>query len=115
MPNGYHGPLEEWERMEAPLLEIDESLAKFAAANGINLDHNYHNWPRRDLVWVDQGIHRTISILLANQPETYHMGISAWQDKNSVRYTANEWLRKSVSWAEIKENLQALLDEAFRA
>lgn len=35
MPNGgFDGSIEEWEKMEAPLLEIDEILAEFVVLSG---------------------------------------------------------------------------------
>jgi hypothetical protein len=35
MPNGFDGTDEEWERMEAPLVAVDDVLAEFADARGM--------------------------------------------------------------------------------
>ena len=112
MPNGFHGSIEEWQQMEAPFLEIDDALEKFAADRKMQVVKNYHNWPRRELEWVGDDIHRSISIFQGERPDTFHMAVGAWQDKQSDRYAANKWLKKEVLWPEITDNLQELLEEA---
>ena len=112
MPNGFYGSLEEWQRMEAPFLEIDDELEKFAADRQMQVVKNYHNWPRRELAWVRDDIHRSIQIFLGDHPETYYIGLGAWQDRLNERYLADKWLKKSVSWPEITDNLHELLEEA---
>jgi hypothetical protein len=114
MPNGYYGSIEEWQKMEAPLLEIDALLAEFALRSNMQVIKNYHNWPQRELQSAKDGLHRTIHILVADKPETYHMAIGAWQDKDNERYVANKWLRKWVSWSEIQDNLHQLLEEGVK-
>jgi len=104
--------MEEWTRMEAPLLEIDDLLAQFAKDRDLKIVTNYHNWPSRSLDWARDGIYRSIQILAADKPETYHMGVVAWEDKNNQRYGADKWLRKWVYWGEIRDNLHQLLEEA---
>jgi hypothetical protein len=112
MPNGYHGTKEEWDRMEAPLLEIDEPLARFAAARNLEVISNYHNWPRRELDWTSDGIHRTLSIMLGDDNAmTFHLAVLASKDQNEDRYLQTHWLKKGVSWAEIRDNLEQLLEE----
>jgi hypothetical protein len=113
MPNGFQGSLEEWQQMEAPFLEIDDLLEEFAAAHNLKLTKNYHNWPRRELAWINEGIHRTISILEGDKPETYNMSISAFQDSEDQRYHAYRWLKERVSWPEIVDNLRNSLEGAF--
>lgn len=112
MPNGgFDGSLEAWEKMEAPLLEVDELLAQFATERNMQVVKNYHNWPRRELKWVRDGIHLAIHILAADKPETYHLAIGAWEDRKNERYVADKWLKKWVFWPEIKDNLRQLLEE----
>lgn len=41
MPNGYHGSKGGWDVMEAPLLEIDPDLNKFADQYSMELEKNY--------------------------------------------------------------------------
>ncbi len=111
MPNGYDGSIEEWEKMEAPLLEIEGLLAEFAAKRNMQVIKNYHNWPQRKLEWVRDGLHRAIHILAADRPGTYHLAIDAWEDQNNKRYVAHKWLKRWVFWPEIKDNLHQLLEE----
>ena len=113
MPNGFYGSLEEWQQMEAPFLEIDDALEKFAADRKMEIVKNYHNWPRRELEWVRDDIHRSISILQGEPSETCSMGVLAWQDRQDERYAADKWLKRSISWAELTDNLQELLEEAM--
>src|SRR5712664_2446175 len=112
MPNGYYGSIEDWEKMEAPLLEIDALLAEFASREGMDLEKNYHNWPQRELRRLKDDLHRTIHILAADKPDTYHFAVGAWQDKNNERSIANKWPKKWVAWPEIKDNLPQLLRES---
>jgi hypothetical protein len=113
MPNGYNQSITEWERMEKPLLQIDAFLADFASQHGLQLEKNYHNWPQRELKWVRDGLHRTIHIVAADKPGTYHFAIVGWQDKKNQRYVAHKWVKKWVSWVEIQNNLQELLRESI--
>ena len=112
MPNGFYGSLEEWQQMEAPFLEIDNVLEKFAAERKMHVQKNYHNWPRRELQWVRDDIHRSISIFQGEPAETCCMAVLAWQDRQNDRYGADKFLKQSVPWPEITENLQQLLEEA---
>lgn len=113
MPNGYYGSIEDWPKMEAPLLEIDDLLSQFAAERNMQLVKNYHNWPRRELEWVRDGVHRAIHIFAADRAGTYHLAVVAWEDKNDIRYGADKWLKKWVAWPEIRDNLDQLLEEAL--
>jgi hypothetical protein len=113
MPNGFHGSREDWERMESPLLEIDESLKDFAQAHTMELSLNYHAWPSRRLTWgVD--IHRLIEISLEDEREmTFNFWICAWKDGRRKRYWKNAYLREGAPFPEIKEELRQLLQEGI--
>jgi hypothetical protein len=116
MPNGgFDGSIEAWEKMEAPLLEVDGLLARFAAERNMQVVKNYHNWPQRYLEWVKDGIHRAIQIVAANESKmTFHLGVGAWKDRGDQRYGADELLKKFVPWDEIRDNLDQLLEEGFK-
>ena len=43
MPNGFHGPKEEWQKMEASYVRIDPILVAFAQRHGIELLKNYRD------------------------------------------------------------------------
>lgn len=112
MPNGFYGSREEWERMEAPLLEIDEPLAQFAAGRSMEVVKNYHNWPQRQIDWTSNGIYRSLCILVANESKmTFHVAVAASKDQNSERYLKDHWLKKEASWDEVRDNLRQLLEE----
>jgi hypothetical protein len=114
MPNGFHGSLEEWQRMEAPLLEMDEVVDEFASRRNLRVIKNYHNWPQRQVRWTRNGIRRTISILLANEDKmTFHVAVVAAKDKNDDRHLKDYWLTKEAPWDEVKNNLQQLLGRGF--
>jgi hypothetical protein len=49
MPNVFSGTDDEWDRMEAPLKSVAGVLAEFAAAHGMQMTKNYHEWPERSL------------------------------------------------------------------
>lgn len=112
MPNGFHGSREDWERMEAPLLEIDELLAQFASGRNMQVVKNYHNWPQRQIDWTSNGIDRSLYILLANESKmTFHVAVVASKDQNGERYLKDHWLRKEASWDEVRDNLAQLLQD----
>ena len=47
MPNGFHAlQKKEFERLEAPFLEIDELLQECAQTYRVEIEKNCHNWPR---------------------------------------------------------------------
>ena len=114
MPDGFHGSREEWERMEAPLREIDGSLKDFARSNKMELSLNYHAWPNRRLKWVTD-IHRLIEISLEDEREmTFSFWICAWRDGRRRRYWKNTYLIEGAPLSEIKEELQRLLQEGMQ-
>ena len=101
MPNGYYGSIEDWQRMEAPLLDIDDLLEKLAEERNLEVVRNYHNWPSRHLEWVTDGIYRGVQILAADKPQAYHMGVVAWEDKNDQRHQRTAMAQRRIrahSW-----------------
>ena len=46
MPNGFHGPKGEWEKLEAPYLRVDAILVSFAERHGLELVRNYRDADR---------------------------------------------------------------------
>ena len=114
MPNGFHGSKEEWERMESPLLEIDEFLLNFAQVNGMKFSKNYHNWPERSIEW-GKDIRRLIQIYLEDEERmVFNFWICASQDSGQERYWKHTFLKKKVPFSEIKDNIHQLLEEGRR-
>jgi hypothetical protein len=115
MPNGYDRSIEDWDKLEAPLIEVDELLAQFAVQRKMQVIKNDHNWPRRHLEFLNDRIHRGIQILAADESKmTFHLGVVAWEDKNAQRYGSHRWLKKFAPWDQIRDNLPGLLEEGFK-
>lgn len=112
MPNGFSGSAEDWEKLEAPLLEIDELLSQFANERNMRIVKNYHNWPQRQMNWSRDGISRSLWILLANEENmTFHVAAVATLDIGGQRFLKDRWLRKDAEWCAVKEQLPEILEE----
>ena len=112
MPNGFHGTAEEWERIEAPLKRLDDTLADYAKRHGLALSRNYHNWPERSLRW-GAAIERFVQIYLANEKQlTFNLWLCAFEDRGSKRYWKQRVVKECVPIDEIEKNLEPLLDAA---
>jgi hypothetical protein len=113
MPNGFYGSKEEWERMVAPLRQLDSGLSSFAAAHGLEVDHNYHNMPNRMVKWTSGGIQRVIQISLEGDDQIL-FAISAYQDERDRRRGKRWPPRVNIPLAEFKNNLESLLTDAYQ-
>jgi len=113
MPNGFYGPKEDWKKLEAPLLRIDDRLTAFAHANCLREIRNYHNWPERSLVWDMAQVRKLIQVFLESETsETFTFWICASADRGAQRLWKHKTLKKAVPLEEIENNLGALLQEA---
>ena len=114
MPDGFHGSVEEWERIESPLREIDKTLDDFARAHQMAIARNYHAWPSRRLKWGED-IQRLIEISLENDRDmTFNFWICAWRDGRRKRYWKNAYLKEGAPLPEIRDQLQQLLQEGWK-
>ncbi|MBI1801210.1 MAG: hypothetical protein HY259_13055 [Chloroflexi bacterium] len=114
MPNGFQGPKEEWDRMEAPLLEIDQQLRLFAQANRMEYSSNYHSWPERSLEWHKNRVIRTIQIYLQDEKKlTFNIWLCAYQARMGRRWK-NTYLIKDASFDVIRDNLRQLLGDGVK-
>jgi hypothetical protein len=113
MPNGFHGSKVEWEKLVAPLRELDEGLDSFAAARGLRVDHNYHNMPNRMVRWARGGIERVIQITLYGERQIL-FSFSAFSDEGGIRRGKHWPPRMDIPLAEFKVNLETLLAEAHQ-
>ena len=114
MPNGFHGPKDDWNRMEAPLFEIEEVLTQFAADKKLELSRNYHNTAERSLRWSSHGVDRLIQIFLEDEQQlTFTFWICAFSDIQGKRYWKNKSLKKKVPFFEIKNEIHHLLKEGL--
>jgi hypothetical protein len=114
MPNGYHGSLKEWDRMEAPLKLIEKDVLQFSRDHSLQYSENYHAWPERSLEWESDGMKKLIQIFLADENTlTFNLWLSAYQDRGSRRYSKDIYLKHSVPISEIQNELSSLLQKAF--
>jgi hypothetical protein len=110
MPNGFHGPQAQWEKLESPLRTLDGELRAFAELHGLALSSNNKGWPDRSIVWGSP-IRRLIQIYLADdQRVTYSFWLCASEDRGDSRYWRRELLKDSVLIGEIAKDLPALLE-----
>jgi hypothetical protein len=117
MPNGFDGSAEEWQRIEAPLLDIDDLLTGFVRQHNVKLEKNSHNWPNRRIRWRSRGVERCIQITVSIERGSVksQVALLAWQDREGKRYLKDEWLKQSPPWDEMRHSIQEVLDEGYRA
>ncbi|MGA9851476.1 MAG: hypothetical protein WBR15_00865 [Gammaproteobacteria bacterium] len=101
MPNGHIKP-DEFEKVEAPLRQLDVFLSEYAVQHHMRIRKNYHNMPERSLTWTEENQNWIMlrPISLGNQ--AYNIGICAIKDINGERYWKNEHLLKNRSLDDIK-------------
>jgi hypothetical protein len=112
MPNGFHGSLEEWRRMEAPYIRVDPLLEEFAERHQLQLQKNYHSEANRSLR-RDGSVSRSIWIYSTDkygESETYQVSVIAWQDRGGRRYVKHGILANSVEVAGLAQVLERAWD-----
>ena len=115
MPNGFHGSVEEWDRIESPLQQIDLELAAFAERHGLEFSKNVRNWPDRRLTWGEP-IHRSIQISLVDDegPPLYAVGGFAWEDRAFGRYVKGVSITEPVPISVLREKPAKWLEEGLQ-
>lgn len=107
MPNGFHGSVDEWARIEAPYIRIDPILAAFATQHALELQKNYRD-ADRSLRWND-GISRTIWIASMEKDGasgTYQVSIGAHHDRGPQRYVKHGIVVDGVGSDELDDTLE---------
>jgi hypothetical protein len=82
MPNGFHGPKKEWDRLEAPYVRIDPILSAFAQRHGVELYKNYRDADRS--IRFNDSLSRAIWVNATDTygaNETYDVSVLAHQDR----------------------------------
>jgi hypothetical protein len=114
MPNGYQGPETEWNRLEAPLRDIDPPIEAFAKRHNMALTRNYHSWPERSLRWGGDP-ERVIQVYLDDADRlTWSLWLCASQDRGHQRFWKKQFLRRNVQMTEIRPVIVELIEEALR-
>lgn len=113
MPNGFQGSRDAWERIAAPLRDVDDLLVDFAEREGLKLGKDERAWPNRSLTQSGE-VTRKLEIFLADKHElTYGFCAYAWTDREQRRYLKRELLCEQSPWAELKDDVPGLLDEGL--
>lgn len=108
---GYWKSEEEWERVEAPLLEIEAVWSNFAAEFSLQVAKNHRDWPERSIIW-GQDVRYLIQLYLADKNKlTFNLWLCASQDRHGERFWKEETLVKNKPLSEFKDALPALLRE----
>ncbi len=113
MPNGFIGSNEEWDRLEAPLREIDPIVTAFADRHGMVIEYNYHNWPNRHLVWGDS-LRRAIQIVRSTgEPPLYSVHLAASEWRTDGHFVKQSVVAKGLDLAALKTGLERRLEKAL--
>jgi hypothetical protein len=108
MPNGFMGPREEWDRMEAPYRRIDPILDAFAERHGLVVIRNYRD-ADRSMRFNDE-LSRAIWVNSSDkhgEKGTYDVSVLAHQDRPE-RFIKGEHVTANVPIAD----LDAVLERA---
>ena len=110
---GWYGTAQEWERLEASLIEIDPTLEAFSVTHNLALSKNHKNTPERSIKWGN-GIQNLIQIYLANsETPTYNMWLCASEDRGTERYWKKAFLFQDKIISKTGINMPTLLENAF--
>ena len=106
MPNGFHGPKEEWARMEAPYVRIDPILSAFADRHALTLYKNYRDADRS--LRFNDALSRAIWIAATDTygaNGTYQISVLAHQDRPE-RYLKGTMVAEAVTIGDLDRTLE---------
>jgi hypothetical protein len=108
---GWHGTREEWDRIEAPLLDIDSVISEFAAKVGLSVQKNQKDWPSRHIEWGSD-VRCLIQLYLADQETlTFNLWLCASEDRGNKRYWKQEMPIKQLPVSDFAGSLGAQLQK----
>lgn len=89
---------EQWDILEKPLIEIDDELMKIAKRTNSTIIKNYHEWPSRDLHWMNgDGMNRKLDIALEDSLNSFQVVGYAWRDNtDGQRFIKILHLKKKI-------------------
>lgn len=111
MANGFLGSKDEWDRLEAPLIQIDPILESAATKFDLVLRKN-HKDPERSLI-RESNIRYLLQIFLCDEKDPkYNVWICASEDRSSGRYWKEEMVLQHAAIDLITEDL---IDQSLHA
>lgn len=116
MPDGIHGTWSEWDRLMAPLLEVQPLWRDFGKKKGLVAGRGLRgHWPCLSLTWTD-GLQRKITLYLIDEEDLiYRLAITARLDVGRSRYWRTEAVAEDfqVGKRVSKSRILELLERAF--
>ena len=115
---GWYGTEEEWDQVEAPLIEIDNIINEFSEEFNLKLSKNLKDYPERSMLWMNNGIRCLIQIYAANLEDlTWNVWLCASEDrdvghlwwKSKERYWKKELLVEEKLMFDFKNDLSSQL------
>lgn len=71
----------QWDKLEKPLIEIDDELSRIAEEKNLTIGKNHQNWPQRSLTWkTEDGLERKLEIVLEANLKTFLISGYSWYD-----------------------------------
>jgi hypothetical protein len=108
---GWTGTRAAWDRIEAPLREIDPIIAAFAKQHGLAVTRNHKDWPERSIVWGGD-VRCLIQLYLLDEASlTFNLWLCASQDRCGKRYWKHATAIKAMRVQDFKHDLAAQLRE----
>lgn len=92
---------EEWRRLEAPLVALDDQLHAFASANKLAVSKNYHDVPSRSLSWGDNPRCLIQFYPSDRDGSKWNLWLCCSENREGQRFWRKEFVFKDASWAEV--------------
>jgi hypothetical protein len=107
---GWYGTKEEWARIEAPLLALDQMIEAFARSADLTVEKNHKDWPGRAMEWGSE-IRCLLQIYLADENSiTWNIWLCCSRDAQGERFWRQEFLVEKKPLEAFRDELPALLN-----
>ena len=113
MANGWSGTHEDWERLQAPLIQIDSLLYEFSWSHGAQLSKNQKGYPERSIVWGSNP-HSLIQIYPESEDGAkWNLWLCCYLDRGGDRYWRNKFAVRDKRLEDFASDLPSLLEASF--
>ena len=110
---GWYGTREEWDRLEAPLLELDPMISSFSDEHSLALSKNHKDWPGRSLKW-GQSPSCLMQLYLADADTlVWHLWLCCSEDRGSERFWRQERIIDGEQIATFAPRILPVLREGY--